>query len=173
MRILALVAVLLSASIPAMAAKKTPAKAAMKPLTFKQLVLLAKAKGEASPLDEPRAGKLGYVGQYQMMDYIVADLTKDTQIAILTVLDPKTGSPYDAILTSTTITEWRGEEPISIDGYSYRSDLTGRLISPLRASGKVGEINQEKLDITAAVKQHFEAVKKDLLRTASLPQSTK
>lgn len=167
MRFFAITALSLLVTLPAYTAKKAPTKALKKTMSFSQLANLAKAKGEASPLDEPRGGRLGYSGPYQMLDYIVADPTKDTQLAVLAIVNPKTGSLFDVILTSTTVTEWRGEEPISIDGYSYRADLTGRLITPLRAYGKVGEVNQEKLEISSGVKKHFEAVKSDLLRAAA------
>ncbi len=157
------IAILLIAPL-ASTAKSAPKT---KAITLTQLVDIAMKKGESSTIEIGRAGSLGYPRPQPMMDYIVAEPTKDTQLAIQIVLEPETRAPKEIVLASTTVTEWSGETPVTIDGYSYRADLKGRLISMFRAHGKVGDVLHDKIKVDRAVKKHFEGLKSAQLNAAA------
>lgn len=167
MKLLALIAVLLAISLPVRAAKKPVAKAPPKPITIKKLIERALTHGESSTLEQNRASSLGYSGPQRIKDYTAAELTKDTQIGIEVTFRPDSKTTKDIVLSSTTVTEWAGETPVSIDGYSYRATLDGSLIAMFRTTGKVGDLVHEKLTINHAVKAHFEKLKSDLLRSSN------
>jgi hypothetical protein len=143
MRFIPLAALLLVAAAPA---EKKPAA------TVASLIETTMKRGEALMLEDSMASKLGYAAPMPIRDLQVADTSKDTQLASVVVL--KDGKPDSLIISSTTVTEWAGEQPVAIDGYSLRSDLTGRFKSAIRAQGKVGAVVQSKFTGAAAKKFH-------------------
>lgn len=158
MRFLPLAALLLVAAAPA-GKKATPA------VTVKTLVDATMKGGEPSTLENPMASELGYATPMPIRDLQVADLSKDTQLASVVVL--KDGKPDSLIISSTTVTEWAGEQPVSIDGYSLRSDLSGKFKSAVRAQGKVGAVVQTAFTGSAAKKFHA-ALLKSILAQPSI-----
>lgn len=126
------------------------------------LVQISLEKGEVWTLGDPRASNLGYSGPQPARDFIVGNTSRDTQLASVLILTAS-GSPKEIVFSSTTVTKWEGTNPAAIDGYSYRLNLKGKLISVLRAHGKVGEVEQTKVRVTPAVKRRFESVKSTAL----------
>lgn len=155
MRYFPLAALLLVAAAPA----------EKKPATMKTLIDATMKSGESSTLEDPMASKLGYAMPMPIRDFQVADTSKDTQLASLVVL--KDGKPDSLIISSTTVTEWAGEQPVAIDGYSLRSDLSGKFKSGIRAQGKVGAVVQRKFSGGAAKRFHA-ALLKSILSQPSL-----
>ncbi len=162
MRVFILVALSAMVSMPAHASKKSVTK----PLTLKTLITMTMAKGEAQTLENPQAANLGYAAPQNVMDFVAGDPTKDTQLGSVVVLDDKK-APMELIFSSTTVTEWAGEEPISIDGYSYRAKLSGELISGVRAYGMVGAVTQDITPLNASTKKLFKILVSDVLRIAA------
>jgi hypothetical protein len=162
-------ALLLLLASPAAAEKKPAAKvgkpAPKQSATVKTLIEATMKKGAASTLDNPMAAQLGYAAPMSIRDFQVADTSKDTQLASVVVLSD--GKPSELVLSSTTVTEWVNGAPISIDGYSFRADLSGNFIAAVRAYGKVGTISQDKVS-GKAVEGFYSGLLKSILAQPSV-----
>lgn len=174
MRFLPLAALLLIAAAPAkQSTTKSPPKRnsaahthKKAPPTFgsmKKLVEIALKKGEDATLPDPRATKFGLPGPQPTRDYIVGDLSKDTQLSGDVILGGEGKEPSGVVLSSTTVTEWSGEDPVAIEGWLFRADLDGNLIAAMHTHGKVGDVIQDVEELSPSTKSRFEALKKRIL----------
>lgn len=143
---------------------KIASNKAAKSMSLKMLISTTMAKGEATTLDNPQAENLGYSEPQQVLDYIAADTSKDTQLGSLVILDVKK-NPKELVISSTTVTEWTGKEPLAIDGYSFRAKLSGELVSGVRAYGKVGEVIQDPMPLDDTTRKRFKSLLDALLRS--------
>jgi hypothetical protein len=154
MRFIPLAALLLVAAAPAEKKLKAP-----KPVSMTEVVKASLAKGSDWTLDEMRAKNLGYAAPPATKEYVLDGESAPTQHAIMVTLGNDTKSAVDVMVSSTSVVEFAGAQPAAIDGYTFRSDLDGKLISAIRARGKVESVMQEKLDVTASdTKKRFAAV---------------
>lgn len=154
MRYLPLAALLLVAAAPAAKKPKAP-----KPATMTEVVKASLANGTDWTLDEMRAKNLGYPTPPATKEYVLDGDAAATQHAVMVTLGGDARTAKDVMVSSTSVVEFTGGQPAAIDGYTFRADLSGKLISAIRARGKVDSVMQEKLDVSSAdTKKRFEAV---------------
>lgn len=153
------------------AAKKPTKRSQPKSITLKSLVNMTVKKGTDWVLDDPRAGNLGYSQPPKVKEYLINEASTDAQFSSFVTLGDDGKTPGDIMISSTTVTEFQNGQPAAIDGYTFRFDLTGKPVAVVRAYGKVGDIVQERLDISdPKIKTHSEAALKAARVQAATPQ---
>jgi hypothetical protein len=132
------------------------------------------AKGSDWTLDEMRAKNLGYAAQPATKEYVLDGESATTQHAVMVTLGADARTANDVMVSSTSVVEFNEGQPAAIDGYTFRADLNGKLISAIRARGKLDSVMQEKLDASAAdVKKRFSAVLAAVRAHPALRKGTK
>lgn len=116
--------------------------------SLKTLVAATIARGTAWTVDDARSKNLGYESPPLAREFVLDDESSTTQLASMVTFNSDGKTLLDILISSTTATEFTGDQPTAIDGYTFRSDLSGRLISGIRAHGKVGAVVHDKLDPT-------------------------
>lgn len=158
MRFLPLFTLLLVAASPAKEKKKPAAKVAKKAVSLEDVVKVSLKKGNDWALDEMRAKNLGYENPPATKEYVLDAESAPTQHAVMVTLGEDSKTARDVMLSSTTA-EYSGGQPVAIDGYTFRADLNGQLVSGIRARGPLDSVMQEKLDpSTPETKKRFDAI---------------
>lgn len=154
MRYLPLAALLLVAAAPA-GKKAKPAK----PVSIAEVVKVSLAKGADWTVDEMRAKNLGYEVPPATKEFVLDDDAASTQHAVMVTLGADAKTARDIMVSSTSVVEFAAGQPAAIDGYTFRADLDGKLVSGIRARGKLDSVMQEKLAVSSPdTKKRFSAV---------------
>lgn len=128
-------------------AKKVSAKkkAVAKTVSIQDIIARTMNQGKDWTLQDPRASNLGYAGAQPAKKLVVGTISDGSELSSIIVLD--NDKAPTGIIFSTTKADIVDNKPVAIDGYSYRTDLTGKLVSAIWAHGKVEDVVQDKVNI--------------------------
>lgn len=134
----------------------TAVKPASRPVTIDTVVTTTMKKGKDWVLLNPRAGNLDYTAEMKAKKLLVGNTADGAELSSIVILGDDGATPRDMIF-SVTHGKYEGKALISIDGYSFRANLNGGLVSGIRARGPVSNVVQDRLDVSAsAVKSEFD-----------------
>lgn len=149
--------------------EKKPALKAARMISVAQVMSETAARGNDWTLDESRATTLGMDANTNGKKLILDGNTDTTQHAVIVILDSEGKITPELLVSSTTAVAFTDGQPSAIDGYTFRADKSGKLISGLRAHGKVEEIEHVKLEPSSVdTTKRFEAIMKTVRNHAGL-----